>query len=190
LEREEEEVDELDADETASIRTSETLDSDAERSESSSSSGDSLHTSSLEEADSEADDSLAVDDEGSEYDQLEESGSESDGSEDEEDEDDDEDAGSVDLELEEAQEMANAAISVHSRALRVAAAEGLFVKRKKTVMDVVEVVRAIVNTIGPFAVRGYHHIHLDILSPLPSAGGTCERGRDPGTTPLVATAPA
>jgi hypothetical protein len=187
LEREEE-VDELDADETASIRTSETLNSDAERSESSSSSGDSLHTSSLEEADSEADDSLAVDDEGSEYDQLEESGSETDGSEDE-DEDDDEDAGSVDLELEEAQEMANAAISVHSRALRVAAAEGLFVKRKKTVMDVVEVVRAIVNTIGPFAVRSCHHVHLDILSPLPSAGRTRERGRDPGTTPLVAAAP-
>jgi hypothetical protein len=145
-----EEVDELEDDGVASVRTSETLDTDAERSESSSES-DSLHSSSLEDAESldEPDDSLAQDDE--EYDELEEEEEE----EDDEDEDEEDGEASVDLEWEEAQEMVGAAVSSHTRALKVAATEGLFVTKRKTVVNVVEVVRAIVNLIGPFNVRPY-----------------------------------
>jgi hypothetical protein len=175
------EVDELDKS-SASIRTSETLDSDAERSdldsEEDESDADSLHSSSLDDEDSrgpedvysdvdddsleesgeDPDDSFVPDEDGSDYDQLEGSSAE----EDEED-DEEEDEGSVDLEWEEAQEISGAAISSHTRVLKIAAAEGLFVTKAKTIVGVVEVVRSIVNTIGPFSVRTYLYRRSSVL---------------------------
>lgn len=74
-----------------------------------------------------------------------------------EDEDEDgEEAGegesSVDLEWEEAKEMAGCAVRAHTRVLKAAAAEGMSVAQAKTVSGVVDVVRALVNTVGAFEV--------------------------------------
>jgi hypothetical protein len=92
-------------------------------------------------------------DSGSEFDELQDSEGEGlDDDSEENDDDDEEDAKSVDLELEEAKEMIGMAISVHTKALRTAAQEGMHVTREKTILSVVKVVRAIVNLIGPLQV--------------------------------------
>jgi hypothetical protein len=82
------------------------------------------------------------------------SASDSDEEEEEEGRDGADDA-SVDLEWEEAQELAGAAVSAHTRALCAAGVEGMSVQRRKTIKAVVEVVRALVNTVGAFDVGPY-----------------------------------
>jgi hypothetical protein len=162
---------------------------------------DSLHSSSSDEADGGAandiysdvyddDDSLGdsladASFAGSDYDELDESSSGGSGS-DSEDVDEEEEAGdgSVDLEWEEAQEIVAAAVSSHTKVLKTAASEGLTVNRAKTITGVVEVVRSIVNTVGPFLVRKFSspiYYNMKCLcssSFLYSVGGSCEHRGD------------
>jgi hypothetical protein len=107
-----------------------------------------------------ADDSYIPDSEGSEYDQLE--GEPSSPSEKDEDGQED-DVQSVDLEWEEAQEMAGMAIRSHTRVLKSAAIEGWYISKDKTVLGVVEVVRSLVNTVGAFEVSIRHFPHMTTL---------------------------
>jgi hypothetical protein len=98
-----------------------------------------------------ADDSYAPDDEDDdEYDELAESPPDS---EDDEEEDAEDAEASVDLEWEEAREMAGAAIKSHAKALKSAALQGFSIEKARTVKGVVEVVRSLVNTVGAFEVR-------------------------------------
>ena len=135
-----EEEDELEEEESIGSEDSETDDSRD---------SDDAYSDAVEDlaVDGAGDDSYAPDD----SDVLSVSGSDS--SEDEEGAGEGDD--SVDLEWEEACEMAGCAVRAHTRVLKAAAAEGLRVSQPKTVVGVVDVVRALVNTVGAFEVRPF-----------------------------------
>jgi hypothetical protein len=99
-------------------------------------------------------------------------------------EDEDEEGGggpdeSADLEWEEAQELAGAAVSAHARALRDAGMEGMFVRRPRTIRAVVEVVRALVHTVGAFDVRISFPSVIPHVCSFTIAGGARHRAVDP-----------